>query len=97
MFHQVPVEEKRAGLAAMYASLSSGGSLHVADYGLQRTPKMRKRFLLVQRGDGFENTEPNALGILPDLMAEVGFQHVEETHVFETLAGSLSIYRAVRE
>jgi ubiquinone/menaquinone biosynthesis C-methylase UbiE len=97
MFHQVPVEEKRAGLAAMYASLSPGGSLHVADYGLQRTPKMRKRFLLVQRGDGFENTEPNALGILPDLMAEVGFQRVDETHVFETLAGSLSIYRAVRE
>jgi ubiquinone/menaquinone biosynthesis C-methylase UbiE len=97
MFHQVPVEEKRAGLAAMYASLSLGGSLHVADYGLQRTLKMRKRFLLVQRGDGFENTEPNALGILPDLMAEAGFQRVEETHVFETLAGSLSIYRAVRE
>jgi ubiquinone/menaquinone biosynthesis C-methylase UbiE len=97
MFHQVPVEEKRAGLAAMYASLRSGGSLHVADYGLQRTPKMRKRFRVVQNGDGFENTEPNALGILPDLMAEVGFQGVEETHVFETLCGSMSIYRAVRQ
>jgi ubiquinone/menaquinone biosynthesis C-methylase UbiE len=96
MFHQVPIEEKRAGLAAMYAALSSGGSLHVADYGLQRTPKMRKRFRVVQNGDGFDNTEPNALGILPALMAEVGFSSVEETHVFETPCGSMSIYRAAR-
>ena len=70
--------------------------MHVADYGLQRTPKMRKRFRMVQKGDGFDNTEPNARGILPDLMADVGFRAVEETHVFETLSGSISIYRAVR-
>jgi ubiquinone/menaquinone biosynthesis C-methylase UbiE len=96
MFHQVPLEEKRAGLSAIHATLSSGGSLHVADYGLQRTPKMRRRFRMVQKGDGFENTEPNAQGILPDLMTDVGFQAVEETHVFETVSGSISIYRAVR-
>jgi ubiquinone/menaquinone biosynthesis C-methylase UbiE len=94
MFHQVPLEEKRAGLAAMYDSLTSGGSLHVADFGLQRTPKMRKRFRLVQKGDGFDNTEPNAQGVLPELMADVGFDGVEETHVFETICGSVSIYRA---
>lgn len=27
-------------------------------------------------------------------MAEVGFDHVEETHVFETVSGSMSVYRA---
>ncbi|OBK49714.1 class I SAM-dependent methyltransferase [Mycobacterium sp. 1081908.1] len=96
MFHQVPPAEKRAGLAAIHAALSSGGSLHVADYGLQRTPKMRSRFRMVQKGDGFENTEPNAQGVLPELMIDVGFQAVEETHVFETFSGSISIYRAMR-
>jgi len=96
MFHQVPLQEKRAGLTAIYTALSTGGSLHVADYGLQRTHKMRKRFRMVQKGDGFDNTEPNARGVLPDLMTEVGFQAVEETHVFETISGSISIYRAVR-
>jgi ubiquinone/menaquinone biosynthesis C-methylase UbiE len=96
VLHQVPLEEKRAGLAAIHQTLSPGGSLHVADYGLQRTPKMRKRFRLVQKGDGFENTEPNALGVLPELMTEVGFVSVEETHVFETVSGSISIYRATR-
>ena len=94
VFHQVPLEEKRAGLAAIHDALRPGGSLHVADYGLQRTAKMRKRFRLVQKGDGFENTEPNAQGVLPELMAEVGFVGVEETHVFETISGSISIYRA---
>ncbi|MCV7377241.1 hypothetical protein BST11_21505 [Mycobacterium alsense] len=96
VFHQVPLEEKRAGLAAIHVGLNPGGSLHVADYGLQRTTKMRKRFRIVQKGDGFDNTEPNALGVLPELMAEVGFDEVEETHVFETISGSISIYRAVR-
>jgi ubiquinone/menaquinone biosynthesis C-methylase UbiE len=96
VFHQVPLDEKRAGLRAMYETLSAGGSLHVADYGLQRTPKMRRRFRLVQKGDGFENTEPNAQGVLPHLMTDVGFQDVEETRVFETFSGSISIYRAMR-
>jgi ubiquinone/menaquinone biosynthesis C-methylase UbiE len=95
VFHQAPLEEKRAGLAAIRETLRPGGSLHVADYGLQRTPKMRKRFRVVQKGDGFENTEPNAQGILPELMADVGFDHVEEPHVFETVSGSMSIYRAL--
>ena len=96
MFHQVPLDEKRAGLAAMHETLTPGGSLHVADYGLQRTAKMRKRFRIVQKGDGFDVTEPNAQGVLPELMAEVGFDSVDETHVFETLSGSISIYRAMR-
>ena len=94
VFHQVPLDEKRAGLAAIRETLRPGGSLHVADYGLQRTAKMRKRFRLVQKGDGFDNTEPNAQGVPPELMADAGFASVEETHVFETLSGSISIYRA---
>jgi len=68
VFHQVPLDEKRAGLAAIHETLPPGGSLHVADYGLQRTAKMRKRFRLVQKGDGFDNTEPYAQGILPELV-----------------------------
>jgi ubiquinone/menaquinone biosynthesis C-methylase UbiE len=96
VFHQVPPEEKCAGLAAIYQALTPGGSLHIADFGLQRTPKMRKRFRRVQKGDGFDNTEPNAQGVLPELMTDVGFHAVNETHVFETITGSISIYRAVR-
>ena len=96
VFHQVPMAEKRAGLAAMRAALVPGGELHVADYGLQRTALMRKLFRVVQQGDGYENTEPNARGVLPELMAEVGFLKVEETAVIPTPTGSVSLYRAER-
>jgi len=96
VFHQVPLEEKVAGLAAMCAALVPGGELHVADYGLQRTPLMRKLFRVVQAGDGFANTEPNALGVLPELMEQVGFARVSETAVIATPTGSISLYRAER-
>jgi ubiquinone/menaquinone biosynthesis C-methylase UbiE len=96
VFHQVPMEEKRAGLVAMRAALVPGGELHVADYGLQRTAVMRMLFRIVQKGDGFENTEPNAQGVLPELMKEVGFRGVEETTVVRTPTGSISLYRARR-
>lgn len=96
MFHQVPPAEKLAGLAAMRAALVPDGELHVADYGLQRTALMRRLFRIVQLGDGYENTEPNARGVLPHLMEEVGFAEVQETGVIPTPTGSISIYRAQR-
>ncbi|HIV71787.1 MAG TPA: class I SAM-dependent methyltransferase [Candidatus Aquabacterium excrementipullorum] len=96
VFHQVPMAEKRAGLAAILAALPPGGELHVADYGLQRGWLMRWLFKWVQLVDGFADTQPNAEGILPVLMAEVGFRHVQETNVIPTVGGSISIYRAVK-
>lgn len=96
VFHQVPLAEKRAGLAAIHAVLAPGGELHIADYGLQRTWLMRTLFRVVQRVDGRENTQPNADGILPQLMEEAGFIAVKETAVIPTLTGSISVYRAIR-
>src|SRR5437667_5044860 len=96
VFHQVPMPEKRAGLAAMCAALVPGGEVHVADYGLQRTALMRRLFRIVGAGDGYENTEPNARGVLPELMREVGFHEVKETAVIATPTGSISLYRAER-
>jgi ubiquinone/menaquinone biosynthesis C-methylase UbiE len=95
VFHQVPLVEKEAGLAAMRAALAPGGELHVLDYGLQRTPLMRKLFRIVQEGDGYANTEPNARGVLPEIMSRVGFRDVREAAVIRTPTGSVSLYRAV--
>lgn len=96
VFHQVPLAEKRAGLAAIHAALVPGGELHVADYGLQRTRLMRALFRNVQRVDGYEDTQPNADGVLPRLMEEAGFTGVRETAVIPTPTGSISLYRALR-
>jgi ubiquinone/menaquinone biosynthesis C-methylase UbiE len=96
VFHQVPLAEKRAGLAAIFSALGPGGELHIADYGLQRTCLMRGLFRIVQSVDGYENTQSNADGILPLLVKEAGFVQVEETSVIPTLTGSISLYRAIR-
>jgi hypothetical protein len=80
----------------MRAALVPGGELHVADYGLQHTPLMRKLFRVVQAGHGVANSEPNARGVLPELMEGVGFARVRETAVIATPTGSVSLYRAER-
>ncbi|MDR3416035.1 MAG: class I SAM-dependent methyltransferase [Nevskia sp.] len=96
VFHQVPLAEKRAGLAAIFAALPPRGELHVADYGLQRTRLMRCLFRSVQQIDGYEDTQPNADGVLPVLMREAGFAVVKETMLIPTPSGSISLYRAAR-
>lgn len=96
VFHQVPMAEKRAGLAAMHRALAPGGLLLIADYGAQRSLAMRTLFKLVQAVDGTATTQPNADGALPGLIRAAGFAEVTEPHRFATATGSISIYRAVK-
>ena len=97
VLHQTPLEEKRRILMNMHCLLEPAGSLHIADYGLQRSKLMRLCFRrTVQVIDGIEDTQPNADGILPELMTMAGFADVSETETIPTLTGSISLYRALR-
>jgi len=96
VLHQVPLDGKRAIIGKAYDLLPPGGRLHIADFGEQRTKLMRFLFGAVQRLDGVEFTQPNADGVLPDIMRDCGFSPVEETHVITTLVGSVSLYRAIK-
>ena len=97
VFHQTPLEEKQQMLAKMHALLEPGGSLHIADYGLQRSKLMRILFRrTVQAIDGIEDTQANADGVLPELMETAGFADVTETEIIPTLTGSISLYWAQR-
>ncbi len=96
VFHQTPIDEKANILSSMRSVLSEGGSLHIADYGLQRTKLMRALFrATVQSFDGVSDTQPNADGCLPELIEAAGFNNVRETNVTPTLTGSISLYRAM--
>ncbi len=95
VFHQTSMAEKQNILNAIRSVLRLGGTLHVADYGLQRTALMRTAFRnTVQRLDGIKDTQPNADGILPHLMRSCGFTDVQETDIIPTATGSISLYRA---
>ena len=96
VLHQCPLDVKRSILAAMHLALKPAGRLTIADYGAQRTLLMRLLFRQVQTLDGFENTQPNADGLLPGLMTGAGFETVEEAWSIPTPTGSISLYLASR-
>jgi 16S rRNA G1207 methylase RsmC len=96
VLHQMPLAAKRSTILNAFAGLRAGGELHVADYGLQNSPLMRFAFRQVQTLDGVANTQPNADGVLPELMTEAGFVEVRENVVIPTPTGSISLYSARR-
>lgn len=96
VLHQCPVPMKKAIIANMFAVLRPGGELVIADFGLQRTTLLRLGFRMVQAVDGKADTQPNADGILPELIEQAGFSGVAETDVVPTVSGSVSIYHASR-
>src|SRR6478609_6272599 len=49
--------------------------------GLERTTLMRLAFRIVQLADGKEDTQPNADGVLPELLSDCGFGDVREAEV----------------
>jgi ubiquinone/menaquinone biosynthesis C-methylase UbiE len=97
VLHQCPLPMKRAVLDSMYSVLRSGGKVVIADFGMQRTMLMRVAFRIVQLADGKQDTQPNADGVLPELLSESGFREVREAEVVPTVSGSISVYVARKE
>ena len=95
VLHQVPLAEKRRLLAAMLAWLRPAGELFIADYGLQSGFAMRLAFrLTVQLIDGKADTQPNADGVLPLLIEQVGFGDQVILEAIDTGTGRIEIIRA---
>lgn len=96
VLHQMPLDMKAATLRAMYAILRPGGRLVIADYGRQRG-FMRLAFrLTVQRLDGVSDTQPNAEGVLPRLIALAGFEYIAEPFKISTITGAIQLFTASR-
>lgn len=96
VLHQCPMKVKEAIVRQMWRLLKPGGELFIADYGEQGSLLMRMLFRQVQIIDGFELTEPNARGCVPEILRDAEFRDVEEVRVILTPTGSISLYRARR-
>ncbi|OYX16835.1 MAG: hypothetical protein B7Z07_01780 [Sphingomonadales bacterium 32-67-7] len=96
VFHQVPVPEKRAGVAAMFSAIRPGGWVHIADYARQRGLARRSLFTAIGLLDGFENTRPNANGMLERLLSEAAGEDVAPGATVETITGAISLFACRR-
>lgn len=96
VFHQVPVPEKRAGMAAMFDAVRPGGEVHIADYSRQSEPLRRVLFTTIGLLDGFANTRPNARGMLETLLAEMAGAEVRPQRVVDTVTGAISLFACTR-
>lgn len=92
VFHQVPVAEKEAGIAAMANAVHPGGEVHIADFARQRSQVMRTLFGIVGRVDGRENTKPNADGALEQIIGEYDPGAAEPKRVVPTPLGEISLF-----
>jgi SAM-dependent methyltransferase len=95
-FHHLSSENKQRTAQEAFRVLKSGGELHVADWGHPTNPLMRCMFLSIQLLDGFKNTRDNVAGKLIELFEGAGFVQVSQLRCFNTVLGTMALYRAVK-
>lgn len=96
LFHQVPTDLKRQMIEQIRSLLEPEGMFLIADYMRQETPLMRKLFrATVQRLDGFSDTQPNADGIMEQLIT-ANFMKSEKLATFNTATGTISLWRGFK-
>ena len=94
VFHHLAGRDKPLVLAEIMRVMRPDGLLHVADWARPANPLMHAMFFFVRLFDGFENTRDNFRDRLPALFSEAGFVDVAATRQFNTIAGTLALYRA---
>ena len=96
LHHLAPAAKRQALLEALRV-LRAGGRLHIADWGRPHGPLMRVAFLLsVQLVDGLEGTRDHAAGLIPQLVADAGFEGVARRDRLRTAWGTLEMLAAVK-
>ena len=95
-FHHLTWDAKLRTAREVFRVTKAGGELHVADWGRPQGRLMRGLFVGIQLFDGFENTRDNVAGRLVPLFEQAGFVDVTTTQAFNTMFGTLALYRATK-
>jgi ubiquinone/menaquinone biosynthesis C-methylase UbiE len=96
VFHHLDKDQKLNSLYEIFRVLKPGGELHIADWGKAKNGLMRSAFFMVQLLDGFKTTTDNVNGLLPKYIAQAGFKEVVKTKEFQTIFGTLTLYKAIK-
>lgn len=92
VFHQVPLDGKRSGIAAMFAATKPGGKVIIADYARQDQWLMRQLFRFIQLIDGRANTQLNAEGFIERELSGIIGSAVLSIYKLNTPTGIISIF-----
>ncbi len=95
-FHHLTRENKLKTLREVRRVLKRSGEFHIADWGLPANLPMKFSSRFIQMLDGFETTADNFDGLLPKLLADTGFENIEETNSFNTLFGTIRLHKAYK-
>jgi ubiquinone/menaquinone biosynthesis C-methylase UbiE len=93
-FHHLTRENKLKTFREIFRILKADGELHIADWGLPANFLMKIASGAVVKLDGAETTADNFTGFLPTLVAQTGFQTVEETIYFNSMLGTIRLLKA---
>lgn len=96
-FHHLTHEEKIKTIGEILRMLKNDGEFHLADYGFPTNKSQKVLSNLIRVIDGFETTSDNLKGHLRNLLEENGFVKVEKTGHFNTVLGTIRLFRACKQ
>jgi ubiquinone/menaquinone biosynthesis C-methylase UbiE len=93
-FHHLTRENKRKTLSEVKRVLKPRGEFHVADFGQPANFLMRCFSEIIKRFDSPETTADSFNGLLPKLIAEAGFEAIEETIHYNSAFGTIRLHKS---
>lgn len=95
-FHHLTLEKKFATISEILRVLKPGGEFHLADYGSPFNITQKIMSNIIRLIDGDESTTDNLSGRLAFLLKNNGFAKVEKTGHFNTILGTIRLFRAFK-
>jgi ubiquinone/menaquinone biosynthesis C-methylase UbiE len=95
-FHHLSRGNKEKTLREVWRVLKPAGELHTADWGKPSNILSAIASFSIKLHVAFETTSENFNGLLPALIEELGFGDVKETRSFDTVFGTIRLYKSIK-